>query len=159
MTSDAMATLHSQAEPKRPAAVTEAQALYLKHNPTCAVCGSIESTQAHHIIPYEYLCKIDREWLAKDQRIFVGLCETEKDKPEPNHHIAAHGFDFKHVDLHFFDKVEEYKKYKTFAEIKAAPVYHETLLTRLKLANEMTDEDIKTLQAYVDGKWPKVDSA
>jgi len=145
-------------EPTRPNDVTEAQELFLKHNPSCNVCGSIGATQAHHIIPYEYLCKIDREWLAKDQRIFVGLCETEHDKPEANHHICAHGFDFKHVDLHFFDKVTEYKKYKTFDEIKATPIYHETILTRLKLADEMTDEDIKTLQAYVDSKWPKLES-
>lgn len=142
-------------EPKRPADVSEAQALFLKTHHECAVCGTREAIQAHHIIPYEYLCKIDREWLAKDQRIFIGLCETEAGKPEPNHHIAAHGFDFKHVDLHFFDKIDEYKKYATFAEIKAAPIYHETVLTRLKLVDEMTEEDVKTLQAYVDAKWPK----
>lgn len=145
-------------EPKRPAAVSEAQAIYLRHNPACRVCGSIGTTQAHHLVPWEYLVKIDREWLASDQRIFVGLCETELGKPEPNHHICAHGFDFRHVDLHFMDKIIEYAKYKAFAEIKAAPVYHETMLTRFKLADEMTSEDVKTLQAYVDAKWPKIGS-
>ena len=142
-------------EPKRPAAVSEAQALYLRHTPACAVCGSTGATQAHHLIPYEYLVKIDRVWLASDQRIFLGLCETEEGKPEPNHHIAAHGFDFKHVDFHFLDKLDAYRGFKTFAEIKAAPIYHETLLTRYKLADDMTPEDIKTLQALVDSRWPK----
>lgn len=143
-------------EKPRSKEITEAQALYLKQHPACVVCGSVGATQAHHVIPYEYLLKCDREWLASDQRIFIGLCETEKDKPEPNHHICAHGFDFKHVDLHFEDKIEQYRAFKTFADIKNSALYHATLLSRFKLADEMTDDDVKTMQALIDAKYPKL---
>lgn len=145
-------------EPKRPEAVAEAQALFLRHNPACAITGTTDATQAHHMVPYGHLCKIDREWLAEDQRIFIGLCETEKGKPEPNYHLlAGHAGSFEHANLHVEEDVAYYKAkgYKATAEIEADPHYLARKASRFKRAEEMTDEDIKALQEYVDARWPK----
>ncbi len=145
-------------EPKRPEAVAHAQAVYLKAHPACEISGIVGSCQAHHKIPYGHLCKIDREWLAEDQRIFITLAESEKDKPEPNwHELAGHGGSFVHANLHIDEDVVYYrsKGYKTTAEIEADPYYVARKISRYKTAEEMTDQDIKDLQQYVDLKWPK----
>lgn len=146
-------------EPKRPKEVTEAQALYLRNNPACAISGSIGATQAHHMVPYEYLVKIDRVWLASDQRIFIGLCETEKGKPEPNWHLlAGHGGSFENANLHVMEDIAYYKVkgYTLTSQIEADTYYLARKAQRYKKVNEMTDDDVKTLQEYVDAKWPKL---
>lgn len=145
-------------EPKRPKEVDEAQALYLRHNPVCAISGTTGATQAHHMVPYEYLVKIDRVWLASDQRIFIGLCETEKGKPEPNWHLlAGHGGSFENANLHVDEDVAYYKSkgYTLSTQIEADTYYLARKAQRYKKVKEMTAQDVKDLQAYVDAKWPK----
>lgn len=143
-------------EPPRPKEVTEAQALYLKNNPACAISGIVGASQAHHKIPYEYLVKIDREWLASDQRIFISLSETEKNKPEPNFHLlAGHLGSFLSMNIHIDEDIAFFKQFKTTAEIEASVGYLARKAVRYKRADEMTDQDIKDLQAFVDAKYPR----
>ena len=146
-------------EPKRPNKVNEAQAAFLRKFPACAITGSVGTTQAHHVIPYEYLCTIDREELAEEERIFLGLCETEKGKPEPNYHeLVGHAGSFQSMNIHSVEDVDYFKAkgYKTTAEIEADSLYLSRKLTRPKKPDDMSQEELATLRAYVDQRWPKV---
>ena len=139
----------------RPSVVNEAQAKFLETHKVCDGCGSTTGIQAHHEVPFEYLVVCDRVWLASAQRIFRGLCETEENKPERNCHIEAHGFDFTHCDLHYQDKLPQFIQFKTFAEVKASPLYHQAILTRLPKASELTHDQIVSLTAFIDAKYPR----
>lgn len=144
-------------EPKRSKEITEAQAKYLKKNPLCAISGTKGNTQAHHIIPYEYLVKIDREWLASDERIFVGLCETEKDKVVPNFHLlAGHLGSFQSFNIHILEDIQFFKQFKTTEEIEDNLTFQAKKAARYKFDYQMTLDDIKNLQTYVDSRWPKL---
>ena len=61
--------------------------------PDCLYCGPGSGAkygiQVHHIHPFHQVVGVGRADLELDFRNLTPLCETEKDKPAPDHHITC----------------------------------------------------------------------
>ena len=68
------------------------KAYKIKH-PDCIYCGAGSGQkvgiQIHHIHPFHQVVGVGRNDLELDPRNLTSLCETEKNKPAPDHHIAC----------------------------------------------------------------------
>lgn len=143
------------AEPKRPEAVSEAQTRYLKAHPACAISGIIGSCDAHHIIPYSFLCSIGREDVAEMPEIFITLATPTHRAPNtPNWHEAIHLLDFESFDPDFEAHLPFYMG-KTLGQVKADPVYQQWVANRPLPARKLGIEFLSQLKAKVDSKYPK----
>ena len=151
MTSDSIVTLASQAEPKRPAAVTEAQHRHLKAFPACVISGATTDCQAHHIIDYDACEHIGRPELAADKRNFITLREA----PGSDFHLAAgHLGSFQSINLHIIENALTWKGW-TEEQIRNDPKWLAMKATRMKPVREWTDEDTKARRDAADAMFPK----
>jgi len=129
---------------------------HLAKEPRCRACrpGQSEAVQVHHIFPFHYAIALGRPDLELDDRNLITLCETEHDKPSPNHHLLlGHLDDFKSSNLavvvsalsYFGDDADEIKRSVAWQGLHAL---------RLKPLNEMTDEDKASFKAEMDKRFP-----
>ena len=83
---------------------------HLKENPTCAVCGSKESVEVHHIKPFHIAPELELE-----KSNLISLCESKKYGVNC-HLFFGHLGNYKTENLHLSKDVETWQK--RFAERK-----------------------------------------
>ena len=125
--------------------------------PYCACCGSAKKDkglQIHHRLPFHYCTALGRPDLELDPRNLNTLCETEHDDPEANHHLLlGHLGNFKSDNVHVSDDVVLFAG-QSAASIEGDPRWLARKATRLKLLDQMTDEDKADFRALMDATYP-----
>lgn len=140
------------AEPKRPEAVAEAQARYLKLHPACEISGIVGSCDAHHKIPYGYLCAIDREDVAEMMDIFITLATPTHRLPDtPNwHEKTGHLGSYESFDPDFEDHLSFYLSHKdNLGLLLVDPTYMMWVMHRPAPAHLQTQDFLAILTAKV----------
>ena len=144
-------------EPKRPAAVTEAQHRHLKAFPACAITGKTVGVQAHHIVDFDACERIGLPELASDPRNFVTLVESEAGKPEPNLHLlAGHCGSFRSINFNILHELTLPIWKKSDAEIKADPWFKDRVNNRMKPVSEWDDDEAAAAKATALKMFPKL---
>jgi len=124
---------------------------FLKNNSKCAVCGSTENLNVHHIFPFHYCVdnEINRPDLELDPCNLITLCETKG----YNHHLLiGHFDDYKSANLRVKTNATLFGKSET--EIKTNSLWKELKNHRLKPLDEMTPAEKKALKAKMDSEMP-----
>jgi len=128
-------------------------------HPNCIACsaelyGKVGIQVHHAVVPFHIAILCGRPDLELDPRNLVSLCETEKDKPAPNHHIrVGHLGDFKSWNSNV---VADAKKYlgQPEALIESNPDY--ILEAKGKSDPKMAEQRdaLKTMRTMLDSVLP-----
>lgn len=127
-------------------------------NPDCIYCGAGSGQkfgiQAHHINPFHQVVGVGRPDLELDPRNLTSLCETEENKPAPDHHITCgHLGSFQRNN----DKVlEDVKLYfgKDHLLIEGMPEWKEEEKATSKPFSTWTDQEKKDYRRKLDTNLP-----
>lgn len=131
---------------------------YLLEHPNCAACKPGQSNvkpQVHHRIPFHFCVLLGRPELEEYPPNFIPLCETEKGKPAPNHHLLiGHLDDFTSSNLDVTLDATHTWYGKTAAEIQFDPQWKLKCQHRMKPFGSMTAKDKRDLRALMDRLFP-----
>jgi hypothetical protein len=105
--------------------------------PTCAVCGSKDKIQVHHVFPFHYCIALGRPDLELDDRNLISLCESQ---PNDHHLLIGHLDSFQSSNLKVRADVSNYI-HQDETQIKANTTWQSEVNTRLKPLDKMTDQD------------------
>jgi 5-methylcytosine-specific restriction protein A len=128
-------------------------------NPRCAACApgaSEAAVQVHHVNPFHYVKALGRPDLELDPRNLISLCETEHDRPAPDHHLLlGHLGNFKEGNLRVAaDAAGEYRGMTEDAIRADADWLTEERQGRLKALDLMTSEERAAFRARLDAELP-----
>ena len=128
-------------------------------NPRCAACDPTASeagVQIHHIFPFHYVVALGRPDLELDPRNLISLCETEHDKPAPDHHLLiGHLGNFKEGNL--LVREDATGRYHALDEATIrgdAEWQAEEHAGRLKALDAMSDDEKRAFRARLDAELP-----
>ena len=130
----------------------ETRDAFLKTHSICAVCGSKDNLNVHHIFPFHYCVdsEINRPDLELDPRNLITLCET---KGYGHHLLIGHFDEYKSANLRVKTNATLFGKTET--DIKTNSSWKELKNHRLKPLDEMTTADKKALRVKMDIEMPK----
>ena len=144
-------------EPPRSPQWPSVEKAKLAATPFCACCGPAKhdkGLQVHHVFPFHYAVALGRPDLELDPRNLIVLCETEHDDPEVNHHLLlGHLGNFKSDNIHVAEDVVTFSGMDA-AAIQADPRWLARKASRLKLLDDMTDQDKTDFRALMDARFP-----
>lgn len=132
---------------------------FLKNNPNCIVCkeenyGKV-GVQIHHaIVPFHLAILCGRPDLELDPRNLCSLCETEHNRPAPNHHLlVGHLKDFQSWNKNVFQDAVTYKGL-TEEQILAIADYEEKIKNRPDPKLAENKDSLKELRDFLDNTLP-----
>ena len=82
----------------------EVEKAHLAKEPRCVVCGKKarpgQAVQVHHVFAFHVCVLLGRPDLELDQRNLITLCQSERGRPEEDHHLlVGHLDDFESMNL------------------------------------------------------------
>lgn len=132
---------------------------HLKIEPGCRCCrpgASAKGLQVHHIFPFHYVVQLGRPDLELDHRNLITLCESEKGKPGPNHHLlVGHLDDFKTANLRVVLDVTQTFHGMTRNSIRTDHRWLTARAAKLTPLDEMSDIERKHFRQALDALFPK----
>ena len=132
----------------------EVQKAFLKDHPDCIYCGTGSSQkygiQVHHVAAFHVIVGIGRPDLELDPRNLCSLCQTEKNKPAPNHHITCgHLGSFQRNNDRVIEDVTIFGN-KDHLLIEAMPHWQEEEKAAPKPFSEWSEQEKKDYRAMLD---------
>lgn len=118
--------------------------------PACAICGSKDKVQVHHVWPFHICIALDRPDLELDPRNFISLCEGESE----HHLLIGHLDDFRSANVHLRADIQTFRD-MTKEQIKADRVWQLKVKTRLKPLDELSDIQKDEIKKRLDDIYPR----
>ena len=119
---------------------------HLQLEPRCVCCGSRaelgQAVQVHHVFPFHCCVARGRPDPELDLRNLITLCQSERGRPEEDHHLRVGHLDwFESSNLEVRRDAERVFRGKGGAEIRASRAWKERAGRRLKPLRAMTDAE------------------
>jgi hypothetical protein len=133
---------------------------HVARQPHCACCAEGQSegepVQVHHIFPFHYCIALGRPDLELDDRNLITLCESEKGRHAPNHHLLIGHLDsFQSSNLHLLHDAARVFHGLNEDEIKNNAHWQQMLGKRLKPLDKMSEEDKSAFTQAMNQRFPK----
>jgi hypothetical protein len=128
-------------------------------HPRCYCCAEGQSegepVQVHHIFPFHYCVAFGRPDLELDDRNLVTLCESEKGRHAPNHHLLiGHADSFQSSNLHLERDALKIFHGLTEEQIKKSSHFIELIRSRVKPLKDMAPSDVDEFKRLMNTRFP-----
>jgi hypothetical protein len=133
---------------------------HLASHPRCVCCADGQSVgepvQVHHIFPFHYCVALGRPDLELDDRNLITLCESEKGRHAPNHHLLIGHLDsFQSSNLHLMHDATHVFHGLDEPQIKSSTHYQHMMKHRLKPLDKLSDDEKNAFVQAMNHRFPK----